>query len=73
MLKVQDEPGKLACDFISYVDDVRSGGNDRAEARAASRRVASKLNWLGVLDAARKRYDPSRTKSLSYPGKVEEG
>jgi len=57
-MKLQDGEERLACDFISYVDYVRSGGKERLKARAASRRVASILNWLG---SARKRSDPSQT------------
>jgi hypothetical protein len=50
--KIRDEDGRIACDFVGYVDDLRSGGNGWTEACAASRRIASLLNWLG---AARKR------------------
>jgi len=56
--KVRSEDGEIACDFVSYVDDTRTCGNSGAEARAASRRVASTMNWLGIQDAARKRRDP---------------
>jgi len=56
--KVRDEDGKIANDFLTYVDDTRSCGNSWWEARLASRTVASKLNWLGIQDAARKRRDP---------------
>lgn len=56
--KVRSGDGKIACDFLGYVDDLRSSGNSWAEARLASRRIASTLNWLGVQEAARKRRDP---------------
>jgi len=52
------EDGRVACDFISYVDDTRTCGNSRSEARGVSRAVASKMNWLGIQEAARKRRDP---------------
>jgi len=56
--KVRAEDGKIANDFVTYVDDTRTCGNSWSEARQASRVVASKLNWLGIQDAARKRRDP---------------
>jgi hypothetical protein len=60
VMKLQGDWDKIACDFISYVDDVRAAGND-CIARCASQRVASVLNWLGVQDVTRKRRDPSQT------------
>ena len=56
--KVRSEDGDLACDFVSYVDDTRTCGNSEEEARAASRKVAGIMNWLGIQEAARKRRDP---------------
>lgn len=56
--KIRLSDGKVACDFVIYVDDVRSCGNSWAEARLASRSIASRMNWLGLQDAARKRRDP---------------
>lgn len=56
--KVQAEDGRVANDFITYVDDTRSCRNSWLEARHTSRMVVSKLNWLGIQDAARKRRDP---------------
>jgi hypothetical protein len=46
--KIRLSNGKIACDFIIYVDDVRSCGNSWAEAKLASRTIASKMNWLGL-------------------------
>jgi hypothetical protein len=56
--KVRDRDGKLACDLVCYVDDLRSSGNSWSEARSTSRAIGSKLNWLGIQEAARKRRDP---------------
>jgi len=53
--------GRLAGDFLIYVDDVRTTGNEQSETRGISRRVASHLNWLGLQDAPRKRRDASQT------------
>jgi hypothetical protein len=54
---VRDD-GQLACDFVTYVDDTRTSGNSREEARLVSRAVASRMNWLGIQEAARKRRAP---------------
>jgi hypothetical protein len=43
------------------VDDVRSIGNTLEEARAVARVVASRLTYLGLQDAPRKRRDASQT------------
>jgi hypothetical protein len=59
--KRRNSDGKMAADFITYVDDARSCGGSWQEARDASRRIASLMNWLGIQDAARERRDPSRT------------
>jgi hypothetical protein len=61
VMKWRFEDDKIACDFIVYVDDARSAGNLWEEARLAARSIASKLNWLGIQDATRKRRDPSQT------------
>jgi hypothetical protein len=58
--KRRNGDGKLACDFLIYVDDIRSGGNGWCEARRASQVIAMRLNYLGLQDAARKRRDPSQ-------------
>lgn len=52
------EDGSLACDIVTYVDDSRTCGNSKSEARLVSRAVASRMNWLGIQEAARKRRDP---------------
>jgi hypothetical protein len=55
---VRKDDGCLACNFDTYVDDTRTCGNSREEAKLVSRAAASKMNWLGIQDAARKRRDP---------------
>jgi hypothetical protein len=59
--KIRLSDGKITCDLISYVDDVRTMGGSFQECRAASRWAASILNFLGLQDAPRKRQDPSLT------------
>jgi hypothetical protein len=53
--------GNPAADFSIYVDDNRSVGNTREEARLAARRVASVCSFLGIQDASRKRRSASKT------------
>jgi hypothetical protein len=52
--------GLMACDFVTYCDDLRTLGATTALALAASARVASLSNYLGVQDAPRKRRFPDR-------------
>jgi hypothetical protein len=42
--KVRSEDNKVACNFLSYVDDLRATGNSRFEAQFAAQHIASKLN-----------------------------
>mmetsp|Transcript_15422 Transcript_15422/g.21970 ORF Transcript_15422/g.21970 Transcript_15422/m.21970 type:complete len:634 (+) Transcript_15422:1647-3548(+) len=58
--KVRYDDGKVACDVFIYVDDVRTVGPTEPECWQVSRTVASKLNWLGLQDAAWKRRPPSQ-------------
>lgn len=58
--KIRASDGQLACDLFMYVDDGRTTAPTYEECWGASRCVASKLNWLGVQDAARKRRPPSQ-------------
>ena len=46
---------RIAGDLISYIDDLRSIGCSMEHAWSIARRVASHLQHLGILDAARKR------------------
>lgn len=61
VFKFRKDDGCIACDVFIYVDDIRVTGRNRDEAWKACRRVYSKLNYLGVQDAARKRRDASQT------------
>ena len=52
--------GKISCDLFTFVDDVRVTGSTVMECWLAGRHAASKLNFLGIQDAARKRRKCSR-------------
>jgi hypothetical protein len=45
----------MASFYGTYIDDVRSGGSSELACRDASRRIASRINYLGQQDAVRKR------------------
>jgi hypothetical protein len=59
--KERSKDEKIACDFIIYVDDIRTSGNDWLECHLTSRYVASHMNWLGLQDAARKHQESTTT------------
>lgn len=52
--------GELVCEFYIYVDDVRVTAPTEEEMWKAIRVISSKLSYLGIQDAARKRRPPSR-------------
>mmetsp|Transcript_22921 Transcript_22921/g.34753 ORF Transcript_22921/g.34753 Transcript_22921/m.34753 type:complete len:190 (+) Transcript_22921:3626-4195(+) len=49
--KVRKEDGRIASDFVSFVDDFRPSGPTLKEGWLAARRVAAGLNYLGIQDA----------------------
>jgi hypothetical protein len=51
----------MACFFGTYIDDIRSGGPTERSCRETSRRIASRINYLGQQDAVRKRGHPAKT------------
>ena len=53
--------GRLASFFGTYIDDIRTGGASEKAVWKTSRRVASRVQYLGMQDAPRKRRAPSRT------------
>jgi hypothetical protein len=57
--KLRSSDNRIANDYFTYVDDVRSTGATSEETWQCSRRVASILTYLGVQDASRKRRGPS--------------
>jgi hypothetical protein len=49
--KYQSDDNVPAADVFIYFDDCRTMGNSEQECWAATRRVGSIFNWLGVQDA----------------------
>jgi hypothetical protein len=59
--KVRCNDGRIAADLFIFVDDLRPTGPSRKDAWLAARQAASKLNFLGIQDAPRKRRASSRS------------
>ena len=49
---------RIAADTNIYVDDRRTTGPTRSETWRATRTAGDQTNYLGIQDAARKRYPP---------------
>ena len=58
--KIRLTDGKIAADLFVYVDDARIRGPTEEECWAATRQTASRMNELGIQEAARKRRWPSQ-------------
>ena len=58
--KWDDKNQTLAANFETYVDDIRSSYSTEAGCVLASRKIASRYNYLGIQDAGRKRRFPSQ-------------
>jgi hypothetical protein len=58
--KIRLKDGKIAADLFVYVDDARITGPSEEECWAATRQAASRVNELGIQEAARKRRWPSQ-------------
>ncbi|KAL7574604.1 hypothetical protein ACA910_002958 [Epithemia clementina (nom. ined.)] len=61
IMKWNVEANALAGDVVTFVDDLRATGHSTENAWQVGRRVASRLQWLGLQDAPRKRGPPSQT------------
>jgi hypothetical protein len=61
VMKWDDILMRIAADILSFVDDLRASGFTAEEAWQVARQVASRLQYLGIQDAPRKRRPPSLT------------
>jgi hypothetical protein len=52
---------RIARDIVGFVDDLRLSGYSIENAWAVLRFILSRLQYLGIQDAARKRRPPSQT------------
>jgi hypothetical protein len=58
-LRLEDE--RIAADLFIFVDALRPTGPSRKDCWLAARRAGSRLNFLGIQDAPRKRRDSSKS------------
>ena len=58
--KINNGTGKVAGDLTTFVDDLRAMGPSPDQAWLVARRIASRLQHLGIQDAPRKRRAPSQ-------------
>jgi hypothetical protein len=61
VMKWNDHANKLAGGIITFVDGLRASGFDRENAWQVARQIVSRLQYLGIQDAARKRRPSSQT------------
>ncbi|CAJ1960069.1 unnamed protein product [Cylindrotheca closterium] len=54
VFKIRWSDGKIAADLFIYVDDGRVTASNKLECKQATRQAASRLNGLGIQEAARK-------------------
>ena len=60
VMKWNDRVNRIAGDVITFVDDLRATGYDKENSWQVSRQVASRLQFLGVQDAPRKKRPPDQ-------------
>jgi hypothetical protein len=61
IMKWDSRNGWIACDLVVFVDDLRASGPTAELTWSLSRTVSSRLQYLGMQEASRKRRPPSRT------------
>jgi len=71
VMKWNDSVDRLAGDIITFVDDLRASGYDRENAWQVARQITSRLQYLGIQDAARKRR-PSSQSGGAWAGTIFE-
>lgn len=62
---------RIACDFATFVDDMRAAGYSLEATWQALRVIASRLNYLGIQDAPRKRRSPFKTRGGAWTGALQ--
>jgi hypothetical protein len=61
VMKWDDVVERIALDLLSFVDNLRASGSSVEEAWQVAHQVASRLQYLGIQDAPRKRRPPSQS------------
>jgi len=62
---------RIACNFATFVDDMRAAGYSLEATWQAMRTIASRLNYLGIQDAPRKRRSPLKTEAGAWTGALQ--
>lgn len=62
---------RIACDFATFVDDMRAAGYSLEATWQAMRVIAARLNYLGIQEAPRKRRSPLKTGSGAWTGALQ--
>jgi hypothetical protein len=60
-MKWDSRNGLVACDLVVFVDDLRGSGPTVELTWSVSRVVASRIQYLGIQEASRKRRPPTQT------------
>ena len=60
VMKMNDLVDRIAGDVVTFVDDLRGSGYDMENAWQVARQIASRLQYLGIQDAPRKRRPPAQ-------------
>jgi hypothetical protein len=61
VMKWDSRNGWMACDLIVFVDDLRGSGPTVELTWALTHVVASRIQYLGIQEASRKRRPPTRS------------
>ena len=59
LYKFHSDAKAVACDVVTYVDDLRLTGSTRERCRAICHLISTRFAYLGIQDALRKCSDPS--------------
>ena len=70
VMKWNAKHNNIAGDAITYMDDIRTVGFSAENAWQVARRLASRLQYMGIQDAPRKRRPPSKTPG-AWAGSVQ--
>ena len=70
VMKWVSDPGVVAGDAVTFVDDVRLTGFSKENCHEVHRQFASRFQWLGMQDAPRKFRPPSQSNAGAWTGTI---
>ena len=71
MYKYDSKKNSIACDAMTFVDDIRLTAPDLDSCERLAHQIASRCNYLGQQDVARKRREPSSSPGMWCGSLVE--